>query len=122
MAGLSSQIDVLLGPGLSILPQLRAEVTAGKRPLYDFVFIDADKQNNLAYFNLALEMSRPGAGIYVDNVVRKGKLADPEDPDERVVATREMVAAIGRDERVDAVVIQTLSSKNYDGFLMAVKK
>jgi phosphopantetheine--protein transferase-like protein len=123
-AGLSSQIEVVLGEGGSVLPKLKDDVLSGKRKPFDFVFIDADKANNLIYFNLAVDMARPGTGIYVDNVVRKGKLADPEaaKQDDRVAASRELVEAIGKNDKVEAVVLQTLSEKNYDGFLMAVVK
>ena len=123
-AGLSEQIQVVLGQGVEILPKIRDEVLSGKRKPFDFVFIDADKENNVNYFNLAVEMSRPGTGIYVDNVVRKGKLADPEAAkrDSRVAGSRNLVEAVGRNEKVEGVVLQTLSEKNYDGFLMAVVK
>lgn len=123
-AGLSERIEVLLGQGVDVLPKLRDEVLAGKRKPFDFCFIDADKQNNTTYFNLAVEMSRSGTGIYVDNVVRKGKLADAEaaKEDGRVAGSRELVEAVGKNDKVDAVVLQTLSEKNYDGFLMAVVK
>ena len=123
-AGLSKQIEVLLGAGIDILPKLKDEVSSGTRKPFDFVFIDADKENNIAYFDLAVEMSRPGTGIYIDNVVRKGKLGDPEaaKQDSRVAASRDLVKAIGKNARVEAVVLQTLSEKNYDGFLMAAVK
>lgn len=123
-AGLSNQIEVILGQGVDVLPKLRDEVVAGTRKPFDFVFIDADKPNNLTYFNLAVEMARPGTGIYVDNVVRKGMLGDPEAAkrDIRVSSTREMIEAIGKNARVEAVVMQTLSEKNYDGFLIAAVK
>lgn len=123
-AGLENQIDVLLGQGLEVLPRLRDEVLAGKRKPFDFVFIDADKQNNVGYFNLAVEMSHSGTGIYVDNVVREGKLADPEaaKEDGRIAGSRALVEKLGNDDRVEAVVLQTLSEKGYDGFLMAVVK
>lgn len=123
-AGLSDQIDVLLGAGLEVLPELLKEVQAGKREPFDFVFIDADKENNLAYFEYALQMAKPKTCIYVDNVVRRGKLADEvaAKKDSRIAGTRELVEAVGRNDKVDAVVIQTVSDKNYDGFLMAVVK
>jgi predicted O-methyltransferase YrrM len=123
-AGLSNQIEVILGQGVNVLPELRDEVAAGTRKPFDFVFIDADKPNNLTYFNLALEMARPGTAIFVDNVVRKGMLADAEAAkgDIRISSTREMIEAIGKNAKVDAVVMQTLSEKNYDGFLVAVVK
>jgi len=123
-AGLSDRITVLLGPGIEVLPGLFEEVKAGKRPQFDFAFIDADKQNNLAYFNYALQMIKPNTLIYVDNVVRKGQVVDEkfikEDP--HIQGTRRLIEAVGQDDRVDAVVIQTVGGKNYDGFLQAYVK
>ncbi|ETN47140.1 uncharacterized protein HMPREF1541_01331 [Cyphellophora europaea CBS 101466] len=122
-AGLSDQIDVLLGPGVNVLSKLREEVASGKRQQFDFVFIDADKENNLTYLQIGLDMTTPGTSFFIDNVVRRGKLANPvaAKEDSRVKATRELVETVGTDERLEAVVVQTVSEKNYDGFLMAVK-
>jgi len=123
-AGLSDRINVHLGAGLDVLPRLVEEVKAGKRQPFDFVFIDADKENNLAYFELILPAVRSRTPIFVDNVVRRGKLASEElaKDDSRVAGARRLVEAVGRNERVEAVVIQTVSEKNYDGFLLAVVK
>ena len=124
-AGLSTQITVLLGSGLAVLTQIQQEVQEGKREPFDFVFIDADKENNLNYFKLAVEMVKPRTCIYIDNIVRKGRLVDAEaikNNDSRVMGARQAVEGIGQDERVEGVVIQTVSEKNYDGFLMAVLK
>jgi predicted O-methyltransferase YrrM len=122
-AGLSDRVTVLLGPGLEVLPKLLQAVQAGQRSQFDFAFIDADKQNNLAYFNFAMQMIRPRSLIYVDNVVRKGQVADPRFKEEpRIQGIHNLVEAVGKDERVDAVVIQTVAEKNYDGFLMALVK
>lgn len=121
-AGLSDRISVLLGPGIEILPGLLEEVRAGKRRPFDFAFIDADKQNNLAYFNYTLDMIKPRSLIYVDNVVRRGQVVDPVaiKEDTNIQGTRRLIEAVGQDERVDAVVIQTVGGKNYDGFLQAL--
>ncbi|KIW32806.1 uncharacterized protein PV07_04326 [Cladophialophora immunda] len=122
-AGLSDRVTVLLGPGVEVLPALLKEVQAGKRPPFDFVFIDADKENNLAYFEWALQMTKRGTCIYVDNVVRRGLLADEAAKDDpRVAGSRRLIEAVGKDDRVDAVVLQTVAEKNYDGFMMAVVK
>lgn len=123
-AGMSNQIEVLLGPGVEVLSQLKKDVLSGQRKAFDFVFIDADKENNLAYLQTALDMTAPSTAFFVDNVVRKGKLADAvaAEMDVRLKATRELIETVGRDDRVEAVVVQTVSEKNYDGFLMAVKK
>lgn len=124
-AGFSDRIEVLLGAGVDILPTLRKDVESGKRPKYDFVFIDADKENNLNYFNEAIVMCRSRACIIVDNVVRRGMLADDEAAkvESRVEGARKVIEAAGRDDRLmSSTLIQTVSEKNYDGFLMCVVK
>jgi caffeoyl-CoA O-methyltransferase len=45
---------------------------------FDFVFIDADKRNNLTYFELILDKVRPGGLIIIDNVLWKGKVYGSE--------------------------------------------
>lgn len=128
-AGLSDRINVVLGAGLEVLPKLAREVQDGSRERFDFVFIDADKENNWVYFDLVLSMVKERTCIYVDNVVRRGKLASEEEAREaasrgdlRIEGCRRLVENVGKDERVEACVLQTLSEKNYDGFLMAVVK
>ena len=123
-AGLSDRITVLLGPGMEVLPELLGEVKAGQREQFDFAFIDADKRNNLSYFNCTLQMIKPKCCIYVDNVVRRGQVVDEvaikEDRD--IQGIRQLIEAVGKDDRVDATVIQTVADKNYDGYLQAIVK
>lgn len=120
-AGVGERVESLLGPGMEVLPRLLEEVKAGKRGTFDMVFIDADKVNNWGYFDLAVQMARPGACIIVDNVVRRGMLADEEaaKTNVNVQGSRKVVENAGKDSRVDAVVIQLVGEKNYDGFLVA---
>jgi predicted O-methyltransferase YrrM len=110
-AGLDGVVEVRLGPALDTLPQLDGP--------FDLAFIDADKASNTEYFAHALRMSRPGSLIVVDNVVRAGRVADPESQDAAVLGTRRLAEAIGREERVEATVLQTVGGKGYDGFLLA---
>ncbi|KAF2499385.1 O-methyltransferas-like protein family 3 [Lophium mytilinum] len=121
-AGVGERTEVLVGAGLDVLPKLAAEVQAGKREKFDLVFIDADKENNWAYADIAAGMSRSGACLIVDNVVRKGELANDKTEDERVLGGRRVVENVGKDPRLDATVLQTVGEKNYDGFLFAVVK
>jgi len=120
-AGVSEKVESLLGPGVEVLSKLVEEVKAGKRGKYDMVFIDADKVNNWNYVNLALDMTRPGALIIVDNVVRRGMLADAEaaKTNSNVEGSRRVVENIGKDPRLEGIVIQLVGGKNYDGFLVA---
>lgn len=123
-AGAGDRVTVEVGPGVDVLPRLLEEVKSGKREPFDFTFIDADKANNWTYFDLAVQMSVPGATIVVDNVVRAGKLGDDAaaQQDERVQGSRKVVELAGKDDRVDATVIQTVGDKGYDGFLYAVTR
>jgi predicted O-methyltransferase YrrM len=113
-AGLAEIVDVRLGPALETLPRLTAEAP------FDLFFIDADKQNNAEYFAWALELSRPGSVIIVDNVVRGGAVADAGSHDPRVRGTRRLHEVIAAESRVTATTIQTVGSKGYDGFAIAL--
>ncbi|OCK73294.1 S-adenosyl-L-methionine-dependent methyltransferase [Lepidopterella palustris CBS 459.81] len=120
LAGLSDRIEVIHGAGIDVLAHLRNEVKVGTRPMFGFVFIDADKVNNWKYFMLAKDMVKPNSVICVDNVVREGQLADLRDTDPYVMASRQVVENAGKEPGVDSVVIQTVGEKSYDGWLWAV--
>jgi predicted O-methyltransferase YrrM len=117
-AGLADRVDVRLGAALETLPRLQAEIVEP----FDFVFIDADKQNIPAYFEWAVKLSRPGAVIIVDNVVRHGEVINAQSSDSGVPGVRALMDKLAMDSRVEATVIQTVGSKGYDGFLMAIIK
>lgn len=70
-AGLKGHIWVIVAAGVNALPQLAAEIEAGKRERFGFVCIDAGKQNKWAKYEMATKMTLSGGGIYVDKVVRK---------------------------------------------------
>ena len=113
-AGLTERIELRVGPALAALTRLREEQAAP----FDFVFIDADKPNNLAYVQAAFDMSRAGTLIVVDNVVRGGGVV-AKHRDAAGEGVRRMADWIGRQPRLAATVIQTVGDKGYDGFLLA---
>ena len=115
-AGLASAVDLRVGPALDVLPELHSE---GAGP-FDLTFIDADKENSPAYFTWALEHSAPGSLIVADNVVRDGALADSESQDLKVQAQRRLHEMVAAEGRVTATTIQTVGSKGYDGFIVAL--
>jgi predicted O-methyltransferase YrrM len=117
-AGLSAKVEVRTGAALDTLPKIEAE---GLGP-FDFVFIDADKENNAAYLEWALRLSRPGTAIVVDNVVRDGEVADARSRDPDVVGVRRMFDLIAREPRLSATAIQTVGAKGWDGFALALVK
>jgi predicted O-methyltransferase YrrM len=111
-AGVADRVELRLGRALDTLPQLAAE----PRRAFDFVFIDADKAGIPDYFAWALELTRPGSVIVVDNVVRKGALADPDATDANVRGVQLFHELLAREQRVSATTVQTVGSKGYDGF------
>lgn len=115
-AGLADRIDLQLGPARESL----AKMVAKRAAPFDFVFIDADKQSASEYFAAALELMHSGSVIIVDNVIREGAVIDAESSDVNVQGVRRLISEIGQEPRVSATTLQTVGSKGYDGFLMAV--
>jgi len=115
-AGLAGVVELRLGKALDVLPQLAAE----NRGPFDLIFIDADKPSTPDYFAWALKLSRPGSLIITDNVVRKGALADANSADPSVRGMRRFHEMVSAERRVSATTIQTVGSKGYDGFTLAL--
>ena len=115
-AGLDEVVEVRLGRALDSLEALAGE---GGEP-FDFVFIDADKPSNADYFEWALRLTRPGSAIVVDNVVREGAVADLSSDDEAVLGVRRLHDLLHENPRVSATAIQTVGTKGYDGFTLAL--
>ena len=115
-AKLAEVAEVRVGSALELLPVLKKE---GHGP-FDLVFIDADKVNVPAYFDWALELTAKGSVIVVDNVVRKGALIDASSLDPSVRGVRQLHEKLTGLSRVSATSIQTVGSKGYDGFNIAL--
>lgn len=113
-AGLAERIDLQVGRASDVL----ARLAAGGGPPFDFVFIDADKAGTADYFRSALNLSRPGTVIVVDNVVRKGAVADPASTDAAVQGIRRFNDVAAAEPRVTATALQTVGSKGHDGFAL----
>lgn len=117
-AGLADKVELRLGKALETLPELALE---GLAP-FDFIFIDADKGNYPGYLEWAVKLSRPGTVIIGDNVVRDGDVIDAANTDPAVQGVRRMNEMIAADSRLTATAIQTVGSKGYDGFMIAIVK
>ena len=117
-AGVADVVEIRLGPALESLEQLAAD-RAGP---FDFVFIDADKENTRAYFEWSLRLAHPGSMIVVDNVIRDGALIDDTNDDSRVLGMRAFFDSVRSETRVDVTAVQTVGSKGYDGFAVGLVK
>ena len=115
-AGVLERVDLRVGRAAD---SLAAFEKAGADP-FDMIFIDADKQGYPQYLDWALKLSRPGTLIVADNVVREGKVLDPKSDDPNVQGVRRFTEQVAREPRLSATVLQTVGSKGYDGFALAV--
>ena len=115
-AGVGDRVDIRIGAALDTLAALADEGAES----FDFVFLDADKENNANYLERSMALTHPGSLIVVDNVIRRGASADPDADDARTRGTRAALAWLGADDRVDATAIQTVGTKGWDGFAMAI--
>jgi len=113
-AGCDNKVEVMVGNALDSLPILKQS-----GPLFDFIFIDADKPNNPHYLKWALELANAGALIIADNVVRNGEVIDDKSEDERVQGVRQFMELLQQNPRIEATAIQTVGIKGYDGFVLA---
>jgi predicted O-methyltransferase YrrM len=114
-AGVDDRVEVIVGAALDTLPQLAER---GER--FDLFFIDADKENNVAYVQWAIELSTPGALIVVDNIARGGRVLDPAPDDHQARAVRDMFQMMGDHPRLDTAAVQTVGTKGWDGFALAL--
>ena len=117
-AGLDKVVDIRVGKGLDLLPQLEAE---GVGP-FDMIFIDADKPPYTEYFEWALKLSRPGTLIIADNVIRSGKVLQENNSDEMVTGVQRFNKALAANKAVSATIIQTIGAKEHDGIALAIVK
>ena len=115
-AGFADKVDIRTGPATDSLDAMAA---AGEGP-FDLIFIDADKPSNVAYLRAAIALGRPGTTIIVDNVVREGGVLEVDSDDDRIRGTRALFEAVAAEPRLSATAIQTVGTKKWDGFLLAV--
>jgi predicted O-methyltransferase YrrM len=112
-SGVAEKIDLRLGAALGIIDTLLNEGAAGT---FDFVFIDADKENSENYYERSLDLLRPGGLVSIDNAFHGGRVADPSVDDEEV-RHRALNQKICRDPRVSASLVPI-----GDGLLLARKR
>ena len=115
-AGFGDVVDIRVGSALDTLPKLESQHMGS----FDFIFIDADKQNIPAYFEWALKLSHLGTMIMVDNVIRDGGVIEADSGDANIDGVRHFFDMLATTPRVTATAIQTVGAKGYDGFALLV--
>ena len=108
-AGVADRVEVVVGPAAEALRAIPEE------PAFDLAFLDADKDSNAEYYELALARMPPGGLVLVDNALRGGDVLDPRS--DTVRRSHELNAMIAGDERVDCVLVPVA-----DGIMVARKR
>jgi caffeoyl-CoA O-methyltransferase len=97
LAGLEDKIKLYTQPAEITLQKLIEE---GEENSFDFIFIDADKQNYIVYYEMALRLLRKGGLIAVDNTLWSGAVADPDNTEPGTRAIRRFNDLVKDDDRV----------------------
>lgn len=117
-AGVGDRVEIMVGAAAQSAQRLIEQGT----PPFDLVFIDADKPNNPGYLAAALRLTRSGAVIVIDNVVRNGTVVDASSEDPRVQGVRAVTEDIAHHRELDATAIQTVGVKGWDGLIIARRR
>jgi predicted O-methyltransferase YrrM len=115
-AGVEGKVELRLGKALDTLPKVAAD---GRGP-FDMFFIDANKSNMPEYFEWSLKLARTGSVIIADNVVREGAVLNAKSKDADIQGIRRFLEMVGKEKRVSGTALQTVSTKNYDGFAVVL--
>ena len=104
------QIDIRFGKAIEVIPNLDYD--------WDIVFLDADKENYINYYNLVIDKLKPGAYILADNVLWSGKiLEEPSEMDQETRTLYEYSKMVKEDSRVENVLFPIR-----DGLMVSRKK
>jgi len=113
-AGIDSKITLHIAPALATLEQL---LNNGEANTFDFVFIDADKNNYINYYEKSLTLLRPGGLIAVDNVLWSGQVANPQNQENLTRSIRQFNDYLTQDERITLSLVPIA-----DGLTLAIKR
>jgi len=112
VAGVEDRVEIRVGPALDTLEALIEE---DAEP-FDLAFIDADKEGYEGYYEICLELLRPGGLIVLDNVLQDGRVLEPGDSTSAVAIDR-LNAKIRDDDRVEVAMVGVA-----DGLTLALKR
>ncbi|GAA5009842.1 O-methyltransferase [Acinetobacter puyangensis] len=117
-SGYADKIDARLGRAADVIRSLPADTAP-----FDFIFIDADKQSYPEYLELCLAHSHSGTVIVMDNVIRAAEIINPENQKPSITGLRDLFTALQNHPKITScTALQTVGSKGYDGFALAIVK
>jgi caffeoyl-CoA O-methyltransferase len=113
-AGVAHKIDFRLAPALDTIDEL---LQSGQAGTFDFIFIDADKENHPNYYEKAVELLRQGGLIVIDNAIWGGKVASAKYQDGETRAIRALNKRLYYDDRISLSFLPFA-----DGVVLATKR
>ena len=99
-AAQENKINTIIKPALESLKDLK-----DSKQKFDFVFIDADKENNKNYYNQSLDLIDKDGLIVIDNVLWHGEVTDKTKQDKLTLSIREFNSYVNSDKRVENLII-----------------
>jgi predicted O-methyltransferase YrrM len=99
-AGLSDQVDIMVGDAMESL-----EILIAKNEKFDFFFIDADKPNYPTYLEKVIKLSKPGSVIAADNLFLEGDIFDLDNQAPSSIAIRNFNNRISQDPRLESIIL-----------------
>ena len=96
MAMIYLKIESIIGVGVEVMQSM-----IDRQYSFNFIFIDADKNNYLNYYELALQLLPSNGIIVIDNMLWHGDVADENKNDSQTNTIRDLNKKIQKDERVD---------------------
>jgi len=114
-AGVGDRVEVRVGPAAD---SMRAMIAAGEAP-FDVVFIDANKDGYPEYLSLALQLTRPGSLLLADNVVRGGRVVDPQCEDPLVQGVQQFARDLAANPHLESLIIPVMRER-FDGMSITI--
>ncbi len=99
-AKMNSKINLIIAPALETLNNL-----VNEKKLFDLIFIDADKENYIKYYELAFRLVTNKGLILIDNVLWKGDVIDDNKKDGMINIIKEFNSHIKNDQRIEKVIL-----------------
>ena len=99
-ANLENKIKIVLNNALESMKDL-----INKKNTFDLIFIDADKENYINYYNLSLLLLNKNGLVIIDNVLWKGLVADPDNNDDLTKTIRDFNSFVKNDDNVETTIL-----------------
>ena len=99
-ANLENKIKIVLNNALESIKNL-----INKKNTFDLIFIDADKENYINYYNLSYQLLNKGGLMIIDNVLWKGEVSNSDKNDRLTAIIKNFNSFVKEDERVEKTIL-----------------